>query len=343
MRLLVLGGTRFIGPAVVRTLVDQGHEVAVFHRGQNQADLPRSVVRLSGDRTRLAACATEFARLAPDVVIDTFAMTEADAESVVRSFAGLAGRLVVLSSMDVYRAYDQFRGAQSGDPDPAPLTEDSVLRQTLFPYRGQATDEKDLLYNYEKILVERVVLSHTSLPATVLRLPCVYGPGDYQHRTFEYLKRMDDGRSTILLGQLHSAWRWTRGYVEEVAVAVALAATDEKAAGQTYNVGEPESLCEADWVRRIGDAADWRGRVLVVPEDELPPHLQASFDWRHHISGDTTKIRRELGYQERVPRETAMAQTVAWERSHPPTEIDAQQFDYQSEDAAIAQAGVKSI
>jgi nucleoside-diphosphate-sugar epimerase len=39
------------------------------------------------------------------------------------------------------------------------------------------------------------------LPGTVLRLPTVYGPGDYQHRLFEYLKRMDDGRPAILLGE----------------------------------------------------------------------------------------------------------------------------------------------
>ena len=324
MRFLVLGGTRFVGPAVVRLLAEEGHAVAVFHRGLSQADLPSSVVHFVGDRKRLSVLANEFARFAPDVVIDPFAMTVMDAHSIVQVFGRLARRLVVLSSMDVYRAYDRFRGTDSGAGDAVPLTEDSPLRDTLFPYRSQAKSEDELLFNYEKILVERVVKSQPELPATVLRLPCVYGPGDYQHRTFEYLKPMDDGRRAIPLGEIRSTWRWTRGYVEHVAAAVVVAATDVRATGQTYNVGEEQSLSEADWVRRIGLAAGWHGEVLAVPEDQLPDHLRTTFNWRQHMIGDTTKIRRELGYRERVPIEEAMARTVAWERRHPPERVDEQ-------------------
>ena len=102
-----------------------------------------------------------------------------------------------------------------------------------------------------------------------------------------------------------------------MASAVALAATDERAAGQVYNVGEPEALTEAEWVGRIGRAAGWAGAVLTLPEDRLPEHLRAPFDWRHHLVGDTGKLRRELGYAERVPPDEAMARTVAWERRNP--------------------------
>jgi len=66
------------------------------------------------------------------------------------------------------------------------------------------------------------------MPARTYRQPfcdCrVYGPGDNQHRIFEYLKRMDDGRTAILLTG-PGGWRWSRGYVENVAAAIALAAT----------------------------------------------------------------------------------------------------------------------
>ena len=259
--------------------------------------------------------APEFARFTPDVVIDTFAMSESDASAVVGVFTGLARRLVVLSSMDVYRTYDRFRGTQAGEPDPLPLAEDAPLRERLFPYRGQGKDDQELFYHYEKILVERVVLNEPDLPGTVLRLPCVYGPGDYQHRTLEYLKPMDEGNSTIQLGRLQAAWRWTRGYVENVGAAVVLAASDERAAGRTFNVGEQESLTEMEWARRIGQAAQWRGTVLAVPDERLPGQLRTTFDWRHHMVGDTSKIRLELGYKERVPRDEAMTRTVAWERS----------------------------
>ena len=339
MRFLILGGTRFIGPAVVRLSAEQGHTVAVFHRGESQTDLPSSVVRLVGDRKCLASFRSEFTRFAPDVVIDTFAMTERDGQDVMKVFAGVAKRVVVLSSMDVYRVYDRFRGVDRGEPELEPLAEDAALRERLFPYRTQAKDADDLLYHYEKILVEQVVLGRTQLPGTVLRLPCVYGPGDYQHRVFEYLKQMDDGRSTILLGRLRAVWRWTRGYVENVAAAVVLAATDERAAGQIFNVGEPETLSEADWVRRIGLAAEWKGDVAVVPDDQLPADPRAKFDWRQFIVGDTSKIRRVLGYQEHVAAQEAMSRTVAWERRNPAAPIDSKQFNSDDQDAVNSRHG----
>ena len=77
------------------------------------------------------------------------------------------------------------------------------------------------------------------LPGTVLRLPTVYGPGDYQHRLFEYLKRMDDGRPAIPLGEGVASWRWTHGYVEDVALAVVLAVTTSGPHGACTTWGCP--------------------------------------------------------------------------------------------------------
>ncbi|MCH8949376.1 MAG: NAD-dependent epimerase/dehydratase family protein, partial [Chloroflexi bacterium] len=75
MRVLVIGGTRFIGPRVVHRLCDMGHDVAVFHRGVTEADLPPRVQHLHGDRRELAAHAAAFRTFAPDVVLDMTAFT----------------------------------------------------------------------------------------------------------------------------------------------------------------------------------------------------------------------------------------------------------------------------
>jgi nucleoside-diphosphate-sugar epimerase len=335
MRLLVLGGTRFLGPPLVNTLVQQGHSITVFHRGRSHAPLPTDVRHRLGDRRDLAAQAAEFRRLAPHVVLDLIAFTEAEAAAAVQAFRGVAGRLVVVSSMDVYRAYDRFRRVEPGPPDPVPLGEEAPLRSRLYPYRGQGKGSDDLAQDYEKILVERAVWDQPDLPATILRLPCVYGPGDYQHRTFEYLKRMDDGRRVILLGEHRAGWRWTRGYVEDVALAIALAATDLRAAGRVYNVGEQPAASEAEWVRAIGRAAGWTGAVQTVPEERLPAHLQSPYDWAQDLVGETTRLRQELGYRETVTREEALVRTVAWERSHASEPFDPRSFDYAAEDAAL--------
>src|SRR6516162_2122565 len=98
MKILMIGGTRFIGPRVVERLVGLGHEVTVFHRGQTASALPAIVAHIAGDRHRLAEHAAEFSRLAPDVVVDQIALTEPDAQSLAQTFRGLARRLVVLSS-----------------------------------------------------------------------------------------------------------------------------------------------------------------------------------------------------------------------------------------------------
>src|SRR5262249_43411103 len=150
----------------------------------------------------------------------------------------------------------------------------------------------------EKILVERVVLGDTGLPATVLRLPMVYGPGDDQHRLAPHLKRMLDGRPAILLNEGLSRWRCLRGYVEDVAAAVALAVTNPGAAGRVYKVAEPFAQTEAAWVASIGAVVGWGGAIVVVPAEQMP----VPFNTAQDLTVDSTRIRAELGYREVVDR-----------------------------------------
>src|SRR3954452_19774658 len=187
MRVLVLGGTTFIGPALVRRLVASGHEVAIFHRGRTEAELPSSVKELIGDRHRLEKSRDDFREFAPDVVVDMIAFTEADARGLVLTFRGSARRTVVVSSADVYRAYGRFIGIEGGPIEPTPLSEDAPLRSSLFPYRRQAKGPDDFFHDYDKIRVERVVLGDPFLPGTILRLPMVHGPGDTYRRLGAYL------------------------------------------------------------------------------------------------------------------------------------------------------------
>jgi len=338
MRVLVLGGTRFIGPPAVRRLATLGHEVAVFHRGQTDAAFPPGVRHLYGDRERLPEFADDFRAFAPDVVLDTLAMTEQDAAAMMDVFTGLAGWLVVLSSGDVYRAYDRLRGADPGPPDRTPLTEGSPLRDKLYPYRDTASGPEDRFYHYDKILVEKVVTSRPeALPATVLRLPMVFGPGDYQHRLFPYLKRMDDNRPFIILPESQATMRAMRGYVEDIAEGVALCVTNERAANRTYHVAYGDNFTEEAWVRLIAEAAGWRGEIIKVPYNALSKSLRHELDTRQDWSLNSSRIREELGYKEVVPLAEAIRRTVAWERANPPRDVDPAMFDYATEDAALTQ------
>ena len=340
MRILIIGGTAFTGPHVVRQLVREGHEVVLFHRGQTDAKLPKAVRRILGDRREWEDHKTELRRVEPELILDAIPMGPQSAWDVITTFSGIARRVVALSSQDVYRAYGTLIGLNEGPVETAPLTEDAPLRSLLYPYRGRAQSAEDRMYNYEKILPERLYLGDPGLDATILRLPMIYGPRDRQQRTFEYLKRMDDGRPYILLGKAMAEWRWTKGYVTDVAQAIALAVTHEQAAGRVYNVGEPETPTELEWVQAIGLAAGWNGQIALIPSSLVPAFLDAGINTDQPLVTDTTRIREELGYAERLPREQALRQTVDWQRGNPPEQIDGSRFDYAAEDELLAELGL---
>jgi nucleoside-diphosphate-sugar epimerase len=336
MRVLIIGGTNFIGPPLVRHLVSLGHEVAVFHRGQTHADLPAGVVEILGDRHSIDAHVPDFRRLGPEVVVDMIAFTEADALELVGAFLGLARRTVVISSADVYRAYGRFLGTEPGPLEPTPLLEDAPLRTVLFPYRQRSQGPDDLFYSYDKIPVERVSLGNSDLPGTVLRLPMVHGSGDPYNRLSPYLKRMDDGRPFIVLDQGMARWKCPRGYVEDVVATIVKAVVDDRAAGRVYNVADPVTFNEAEWVGKIGDVVGWKGEVMTVPVGRIP----LPYRCEHSIDTDPARIRHELGDIKAVDPMEAIERTVAWERANPPATFQGVGLlDFEAEDALLEKLG----
>ncbi|MBI4672671.1 MAG: NAD-dependent epimerase/dehydratase family protein [Chloroflexi bacterium] len=338
MNVVIIGGTRFIGRAVTQQLLAQGHRVAVFHRGHTPLEM-QNVQEIFGDRRNLGWFRGAFKKFAPEVVIDMRAMTETDARGLGETFREVARRSVVLSSMDVYRAYDVLRGVEGEPLERIPFDEAAPLRNKIYPYRGAspraANDPQQWVDDYDKILVEHVAAAEPKLPATILRLPMVYGEGDYQHRLFEYLKRMDDQRPAILLSETDAQWQTSRGYVQNVAAAIVRAAEDERAAHRTYNVADADVFATAAWIERVGRAAGWNGRVVIVPAEKIPDALRVPGNTRQSLVGDTTRIRQQIGYHEIVSTDDALARTIAWERANPPP-LDPAQLNYALEDQVLA-------
>ncbi|BAS26159.1 hypothetical protein [Limnochorda pilosa] len=89
-------------------------------------------------------------------------------------------------------------------------------------------------------------------------------------------------------------------------------------------------------MRAIGRAAGWSGRLVSVPREGLPQGWSEHGNYAQHLSADTTRIRRELGYRESVSVEEGLTRTVAWERVHPPAPVLPEAFDYSAEDAVLA-------
>ena len=340
MRILLIGGNGFIGRFVVAALKRRASALAVFHRGS--ASVPDWVKGILGNRNQLSASAQELRRFAPDVVIDMVISSGPQAEELMNVFRGATRRVVMLSSMDVYRAVGVLHGTDSGPLQDVPLTEESELRRNVHPYPRAAVERLRKIFpwltdDYDKIPAERAVKNDRDLPGTVLRLPMVYGPGDPLHRFHPIVKRVDDGRRHIILPETLAAWRSPRGYVENVAGAIALAATDERAARRIYNVCEEPAFSELEWARKIATEMRWDGKFVVLPVERTPRHLVTPGNAAQHWTASSARIRQELGYQELVPIEEAIRRTIPWERDNPPAIESQAQFDYAAEDAAVAE------
>src|SRR6266536_1146839 len=116
---MVLGGTRFIGAAIVEELAAYGHE---------PSDLPEAD-HLHTERANLPHLRGAVDDFAPEGVVDTYAMTAADAETALAAVGD--ARLLVLSSMDVYRAYGALLAGV--ETDPLPIRRDSPRPRAALP------------------------------------------------------------------------------------------------------------------------------------------------------------------------------------------------------------------
>lgn len=311
MTIFIIGGTGFIGRFVTQRLASRDHDLVVFHRGETTTELPEGTTVLHGSRDDTETLRDAVETTAPDVVLDVIPYTEAQAKALTSICQGRTDRLVVLSSGDVYRQYDGLRGLSDAPPDPIPLGEDAPLRSSRYPYRGADTDFP-YAEEYDKILVEEQVRA-ADVPSTILRLPKVYGPGDHEHHVGDILNRLRDAGDELVLSESRARWRWSRGYVSNVAAAIAEATTNSIAANRTYNVGEPDALPEATWLQKLADVAGLSTTIRTVPDDELDDRRH--FDWSYSMALDTRRIRTELKFAEQISHQQALVRTVLWETS----------------------------
>lgn len=321
----MLGGTRFLGPPVVRQLLEAGHEVVLFHRGVHEHPDSAGAVHVHGDFARFGEHVPELIRRRPELVIDLAPYIDKDGHGVLHFLAGSA-RAVVTTSQDVYRAFAFLHGSDpTGRPQPTPLTEESETRTGPAPEMVPQLD-------YDNLEVEQA-LTGEAAPVTVLRLPLIYGPHDPQRRLTYYVRRMYDGRRAILLDERLARFRWSRSYVENVAAAVVLASTDHRARGRTYNVAERHTAAWEEWVRDIADVCGWKGEIVALPAERVPMSLHFPVPAGQDLDASSERIRRELGYSEVTEIGVGLRRAIEWERAQQTNEPAP---DYSDEDAVLA-------
>ena len=178
-------------------------------------------------------------------------------------------------------------------------------------------------------------MNDSETAGTVVRLPAVYGEGDYQYRLWMQQVRFDARRPFLLWQQSQINWRWPRAYVGNVAHAIALAVTDERAAGRIYNAPSDPPLTQREWLVEYGRIEGWRGDIIALPDEFLPPHLKQENNYAQDMVVDGTRMREELGYEDVVAVEEGVRRAFAWTRENPPPKYNARLLDFSLEDAAL--------
>lgn len=324
MRVVVLGGTWFVGRAICAELSVRGHELLVVHRGLAEPPESLTARHLHAERASWPDHRAAFAEFRPDAAVDVSALDGVGADCALRALpSGL--RMVALSSVDVYRAYESARaGIQT---DPVPLDERSPLR-TARHLDGENLD-----------LEER----YLAAGATILRPGAIYGEHDYQRRFEFVLRRVRAGRERIPFGA--GTILFSQVYVGDVASAVAAALETKGQQGEIFNVAEAATPSIRLFAERILAAAGSRAELVTVPDAALPADLRITRAGTQALLADATKARQRLGWRESDPAD-ALRRSVEWHLQHPPAQHvpsrhppAAPEDGFAADDAALAEVG----
>jgi 2'-hydroxyisoflavone reductase len=227
MRLLVLGGTRFVGWAVVTAAVERGWEVTTFNRGLSGADAA-GIRALRGDRTRME----DLARLVDagpwDAVVDTSGYVPHETLAVCERLEPVAGHYVFMSTVSVYRGWPV-----------EPLSEGSEVLYCpadAGPEYGEDVEDGPTRYGYQKSGCELAVTqTFGAARSAILRPSVVLGPREYVGRLPWWLRRVALGGRVLAPG---SPDRSIQPVDVRDLAAFALGAAERSVSG-AYNVAAP--------------------------------------------------------------------------------------------------------
>jgi nucleoside-diphosphate-sugar epimerase len=247
VKVLVIGGTLFIGRHIVEVLLKEGHTVTVLNRGQTADDASLAIERLRADRSVPGSVAEAVRGHHFDAVVDVIGFTRAQLEETIGAFRGRIERYVFISSVAVY-GYEQF--------ELYPVTESTRLNPTGWAYGQGKIDCENALIQAEQ---------EHGFPFVSLRPAQVYGRynSNAPEWEFRYFARLQRGRPILMPEDGGFIFHPVDG--RDVATAVLAAMTAPAALGRAYNIAGPTG-CTADaWMRVLGAVSGSEPMIVRVP------------------------------------------------------------------------------
>ena len=207
MRILVMGGTRFIGVYLTQSLVEQGHDVVLFNRGNCQPPVS-GLTQIHGDRTNAEQLTSLLKSESFDVIFDNNGRELSDTKPLVDLFGDKLSHFIYVSSAGVYAASDEMPHYEEDPVDPKSR------------HRGKFETED--------------YLAAQKIPFTAVRPVYIYGPKNYNPVESWFFDRLSHDRPVPIPG--NGLYITQLGHVADLASAMIAILNNPKAIGQIYNI-----------------------------------------------------------------------------------------------------------
>lgn len=323
MKVLVTGGTGFTGKALVRRLLDLGHEVVAldYHEGLKTEELrqwgAQVVIGSVTDREVVRRCVAGV-----DVVQHlAAAFRELNVPNSHYDEVNVGGTRIMLEE-SVQAGVKRFIYCSTcgvhGNVDHPPANEEAPIQPADY-YQRTKYEAEPLVMQYHK----------NGLPAVIIRPAAIYGPGDPE-RFFMIFKRVSKGFFPMF-GDGKTLYHPL--YIDSLIDAFILVMESGRGDGQTYLIADEEYVGIEDLVRRTGRALGVDVKVphfpvwpvvlaghicetLCKPFKITPPIFPRRVDWyRQNRAFDISKAKRELGYKPTISLDEGLRRTGEWYRA----------------------------
>jgi len=299
MKVLIVGGTRYLGVAIARELVDHGDRVTVLHRGKTPGDLPREVTHVLGDARDRELVEAQLREGGYDAVVDTI-LQAADLEWYLPLLKRYAGRLVHCGSTGVYAPADRV---------PSRETDPTLCPPELGGFGPKLAQDNALMDFHEK----------TGYGVCSLRVSNVIGAGDipldiWGARNPAYFQRLvdhqeiwipNDGRALVQPVHVRDLARGFRAAIES-----------EKASGQIYNLSSDRPVTLTGYAQYAKELLRSQSAFKFVSMDEILATAKANEAGLRflceHMCIDSSKARRDLGYRPEFDIRESLRGTLEW-------------------------------
>jgi len=308
MKILILGGRRYLGPRLVKRLIDCGHEPVLFHRGRTNAPLPVEgpIREVIGDRNQQGVLEELVAQERFDAVVDTLAFDAAGAERAITVFDGRIDKYLVISSVACYGRLLHVPANENH-----PYVDDT--RAFPMPSNEYSVGKRD---------VEQVMLAayqRKGFPVIIIRPSVSYGYGrlfsiwGYSSR---HVSRIRAGKQVIVPDTGEGLIQPV--FIDDEAAIVERALVTDAAVGQAFNCAGPVAVPLWEYFSAHGTALGRPVQCVEIPSlylEGFDPMLcvRASQNLVFNHAYDVSKLERVLRFQQFTSLEDGLRHTIAFQ------------------------------